>query len=79
MYDIIIEGELVGSGLSPGELNQWIIELNDELNKKESEIFRNGFGHTEGNFEDFLYSSKLKFPIKSKLGSQVLKIIENTL
>lgn len=55
-YDICIDHELVGSGLSHGEACQWLLDLDGELSPEDSVIFRSGLGFTSGDFENFLYS-----------------------
>lgn len=63
MYEIIYNDEVVGSGLSKGETNQWILDLEKELNAKDIFEFRKAFGFAEGNFENFLYDSHSEYNI----------------
>lgn len=74
MYDIFIEGEKVGMGLSPGEVNQWLLDTIDELTANEQEIFKKDFGYTEGNFEDFLYDHNHKYPLQLRFGKEFMVI-----
>lgn len=79
MYDVHIDSKIVAIGLSPGELNQWLIELNDELSKKDSEIFQKDLGYVSGDFENFLYNNKIISPMNCKFGKSKLEIIINDL
>ena len=64
-YDLYVNNEIVGSGLSRGELNQWIIELDNELAGDNQDNFRRDLGfRDEDNFEDYLYSCELGLPLK---------------
>lgn len=83
-YDIYANNEIIASGLSVGELSQWIIDLDKELKNDEKYRFRKDLGfqvHNE-NFEEVVYEN-LRNTIQSKLqvnlthGKDLLKIVEN--
>lgn len=83
-YDIYANNEIIASGLSVGELSQWIIDLDKELKSDEKYRFRKDLGfqvHNE-NFEEIVYEN-LRNTIQSKLkinlthGKDLLKIVEN--
>lgn len=76
-YDIYINSEKVGMGLSEGELNQWLLETLPELSKDEQKIFKEDFGFTDGNFEDFLYNNEHELPLTLRFG-EVYMVIDNT-
>lgn len=76
MYEIVYNNEVVGTGLSPGEANQWILDLDKELNDKDVLSFRRAFGFTKGNFEDYLYDSSLIFNIEVDFNGLPLTIKE---
>lgn len=80
LYNVIIDEEEVGLGLSFGELNQWLIELNAELNENLSKVFMKDLGldsKEDLSFEDYLYSKdKFNTPIKARFGGELLEIIE---
>ena len=64
-YDIYINNEAVGSGLSYGELNQWVLDLDDELTGDNKCNFRRDLGlDIDENLEEFLYSNTLQVPFK---------------
>lgn len=76
-YSIYVDTELVGSGLSPGELNQWLLDLNQELNSIESLQFKGDLGFSQGGFEDFLYENELIPPISARFGKSLVFIVED--
>lgn len=67
MYSIKKNGKIVGDGLSKGELNQWLIDLDKVLPEHQRELFRKDLGLekqvSDADFEDFLYDNKLELPI----------------
>lgn len=80
MYDLLLDNEIVGSGLSFGELNQWLIELDKELNEQDKKVFRRELGlqnESQYNFEEFLYNNKPMTPLKLKFKSQMILITEH--
>ena len=76
-YDIYINSEKVGMGLSEGELNQWLLDTIPELSDDEQKVFKKDFGFTEGNFEDFLYEKEHVLPLTLRFGD-VYMVIDNT-
>ena len=74
MYDIFIKGEKVGMGLSSGEVNQWLIDTLDELTPEDQANFKEDFGFTEGNFEDFLYDHEHEYPLILRFGENYMVI-----
>lgn len=77
MYNIYINKELVGSGLSHGELNQWILDLDSELTEPEKKSFRDDLGFIEGDFEEYLYETKLDIPVSLPFQKDTLDITES--
>lgn len=76
-YNIKIDGEHVGLGLSYGELCQWLIDLDKELEGEDTILFRKSLGYKEGDFEEFLYSSNtMEVPMIAKFGKEILTITE---
>lgn len=79
LYNIFIDKEQVGLGLSSGELNQWLIELNRELSIESSKLFMSdlGLNNKDISFEEFLYSVKFtNLPISVRFNNEILKIKE---
>lgn len=74
MYEVIYNNETVGSGLSIGETNQWILDLEKELNEKDVFEFRKAFGFTKGDFEDFLYDSHSEYNVNITFNNHQLII-----
>ena len=67
MYSITKGGNIVGDGLSRGELNQWLIELDKVLPEHQQELFRKDLGVfkqvSDADFENFVYDNNLELPI----------------
>ena len=67
MYSIKKGGNIVGDGLSRGELNQWLIELDKVLPEHQQELFRKDLGVckqvSDSDFENFVYDNNLELPI----------------
>lgn len=80
MYNLSLNNKVVGQGLSFGELNQWLIDLDKELNEQEKVVFRKDLGVSMGanqvDFEEFMYSNKPNTPLKLKFGNSVVLITE---
>lgn len=77
-YDLYLNNEVVGNALSNGELNQWLLDLDDELTSEGKDNFRRDLGAKSGeNFEEFLYSNTLPVPLKVMHKNDVLIIAEN--
>lgn len=78
MYYIKKNENIVGNGLSKGELNQWLIDLDNSLPEHEKEKFRKDLGLSkqvnQADFEDFLYDEELKLPIETTHGEEILVI-----
>lgn len=80
MYDLYIDGKLVGMGLSEGELNQWILDLDRELDGLYRRKFRNSFGlGKQVDFEMFLYKMKIETPLSVEFGLKVIDIVNSEL
>lgn len=78
LYDLYVDEDKVGNGLSKGELNQWILDLYSELNESEKFAFRKEFGvNNEDNFEDFIYENEIICPLKVKHKDNIITINEN--
>lgn len=74
-YDVYIDGEKLGLGLSKGELNQWLLELHAELKSEvQVAVFEEGFGCNSENFEDYLYETDLSLPKVVDFGESVLVV-----
>lgn len=80
MYNLSLNNKVVGQGLSFGELNQWLIDLDKELDVTDKEVFRKNLGVSMGasqvDFEEFIYSNKPNTPLKLKFGNSVVLITE---
>lgn len=80
MYNLSLNDKIVGQGLSFGELNQWLIDLDKELDVTDKEVFRRDLGVNIGasqvDFEEFIYSNKPNTPLKLKFGNSVVLITE---
>lgn len=80
MYYISMDGKVVGSGLSKGELNQWVLELEQNLSEDEKLTFRKEFGFVDKanfvNLEHFLYDTELNLPIKVSYKDKILSVYE---
>lgn len=78
MYYIKKNENIVGNGLSKGELNQWLIDFDNSLPKHEKEKFRKDLGLrkqvNQADFEDFLYDEELKLPIETTHDGEILVI-----
>jgi hypothetical protein len=74
-YNIIIGGELVGSGLSKGELKRWLMELWGELSPLDKKVFELDLG-SSGDFEEYLYNTTLEFPLFARFREMILEIYE---
>lgn len=65
MYDLFIDDKQIANGLSPGELNQWLIDLEKELKDEGKKHFRKDLGftkETKEGFESFLYNNQIEAP-----------------
>lgn len=80
MYNLSLNNKIVGQGLSFGELNQWLIDLDKELDVTDKEVFRRDLGvnieASQVDFEEFIYSNKPNTPLKLKFGNSVVLITE---
>lgn len=77
-YDLYVNEDKIGNGLSRGELNQWLLDLDSELSQDEKVNFRKDLGADSGeDFEEFLYSNNLVLPVKVKHKIDVITIKEN--
>lgn len=80
MYNLSLNDKIVGQGLSFGELNQWLIDLDKELDVTDKEVFRRDLGVNIGanqvDFEEFIYSNKPNTPLKLKFGNSVVLVTE---
>lgn len=78
MYYISMDGKVIGSGLSKGELNQWILELEQTLPEDKKSTFRKEFGFADKdnfvNLEHFLYDTELNLPIKTSYKDKILSV-----
>lgn len=75
MYNVSINDELVAMGLSKGELNQHLLEMERETEDYLVQNLRRSLGFRgNGSLEDYLYSSKLKTPITMDLDGVIVKI-----
>lgn len=78
--DLFINYEPKGTGLSAGELCQWLLDLNKNLSPEEQEVFQSELGKQSGqDFEDFLYSDDFKVPTTAKMGEDFVIITADTL
>lgn len=76
MYQLKINDELVGQGLSRGELNQWLIDLDNELKEMEKQNFREDLNLNNveiDNFENFIYNIEIN-DISARFGNKILEI-----
>lgn len=77
-YDIYMNNEMVGSGLSHGELNQWLLNLSDELTGDDKYVFKKDLGaELNQDLEDFLYASKPSLPLRINHKDDVIILKEN--
>lgn len=77
-YNLYINNELVGTGLSKGELNQWLLDLNRELDYFGSLEFTDSLGwQGEGAFADYLYDNELELPITLAHKKDTVVIMED--
>lgn len=80
MYNLYINGKPVGQGLSFGELNQWLIDLDKELNEVDRIEFRKDLGFeyevNQDNFEDYLYNNHINAPLTIKFRDNLIIIIK---
>lgn len=80
MYNIYINRELVGEGLSFGELNQWLIELDRELSESDRIKFKKDLGFEykvhQNDFEDYLYNNHISTPLTVRFGNKLINIVE---
>lgn len=78
MYNLYLDDDKVGSSLSAGELNQWLIDLNKELDDKDKILFMADLGApstlSNQEFEDFLYESEIKNPLSIRFKGTYLEI-----
>lgn len=62
MYEIIIDNICVAIGLSVGELNQWLLDIDNELSCNDRKNFRTDLNYEENVeicFEDYLYNTPI--------------------
>lgn len=78
MYEILINDELVGLGLSKGETNQWLLDLFNELSLEQKDNFKLslGFQGEDKLIEDYLYETDFKIPMKINFGNEIITIID---
>ena len=80
MYSITKGGNIVGDGLSRGELNQWLIELDKVLPEHQQELFRKDLGVykqvSDADFENFVYDNNLELPITTTHAGKDLVITQ---
>lgn len=78
MYNLYLDDDKVGNALSAGELNQWLIDLNKELDDKDKILFMADLGApstlSNQEFEDFLYESEIKNPLSIRFKGTYLEI-----
>ena len=78
MYNLYVNGKLVGQGLSFGELNQWLIDLDKELNEVDRIKFKKDLGFeyevNQDNFEDYLYNNHINVPLTIRFGDKLINI-----
>ena len=78
MYNLCINGKLVGQGLSFGELNQWLIDLDRELNEADRIKFKKDLGFeykiNQNNFEDYLYNNQINTPLTIRFGDKLINV-----
>jgi len=78
MYNLYVNGKLVGQGLSFGELNQWLIDLDKELNEVDGIKFKKDLGFeyevNQDNFEDYLYNNHINVPLTIRFGDKLINI-----
>lgn len=78
MYNLYVNGKPVGQGLSFGELNQWLIDLDKELNEVDRIEFRKDLGFeyevNQDNFEDYLYNNHINAPLTIRFGDKLINI-----
>lgn len=77
-YDIYINDDKVANGLSYGELNQWILDLDCELSGVDKDNFRKDIGvNSSDNLEKFIYYHTVSVPLKVRHGKDLLVINES--
>lgn len=80
MYSITKGGNIVGDGLSRGELNQWLIELDKVLPEHQQELFRKDLGLDKqvsyDDFENYVYENELDLPITTTHAGKDLVITQ---
>lgn len=77
-YDIFMNDNKIGNGLSNGELNQWLIDLDDELEDIDKETFRKDIGAgTSKDLEEFLYSKAILVPLIARHKENLVTVIEH--
>lgn len=76
MYNLYIDNDLVASGLSQGELAQWLIDLSNEVEGFARNQFKKDLGWISGDFEDFLYDNEL-YEVTAMLGKEKIYIAED--
>lgn len=62
MYNILLDNIEIALGLSVGELNQWLIDIDNELKGQCKENFRIDLGYevnSNENFENYIYNVSL--------------------
>ena len=81
MYNLYVNGKLVGQGLSFGELNQWLIDLDKELNEVDGIKFKKDLGFeyevNQDNFEDYLYNNHINTPLTIRFGDKLINIAKD--
>lgn len=81
-YNVYIDGENLGIGLSKGELNQWILDLHKELDDdaEAQKDFEIQLGKPENiSLEVFLYENDFQLPFSADFGKEILAIDETKL
>lgn len=68
----------MGQGLSFGELNQWLIDLDRELNEADRIKFKKDLGFeyeiNQNNFEDYLYNNQINTPLTIRFGDKLINV-----
>lgn len=77
MYNVYINDDKFGNGLSSGELNQALLDLDKELPKHHREVFRRDLGWTGGKFEKFLYEKGIVIPMYAVHKGDIIAIEES--
>ncbi|HHT97918.1 MAG TPA: hypothetical protein GXZ90_08515 [Clostridiales bacterium] len=80
MYDVHINGDLVATSLSRGELNQWLLDVDKEINNINIKTqFRRGFNFVSQNQDDFLsfIYGLINIELKFNFGTNFIEILRN--